>query len=231
MDTRAVLVFDIETIGISFEKLDAQSQEFLLKYAQDDEEKKEAKERTALYPLTGEVIVIGLLNPATGKGKILARNDSGVALLETIGDFDVIGGTEKEILQTFWHLIQSYQTFVTFNGRSFDVPYLMIRSAICGIVPSKNLLSNRYVGSQTYGAQHIDLADQLGFYGAMRKGFNLHMWAKAFGIESPKEGSIHGEDVTPLYYEGKIIDIMKYNIGDVRATAELYERWEKCLNI
>lgn len=226
-----MLVFDVETIGTPFETLDAQSQEFLLKYAQDDTEKKEAKERTALYPLTGEVIVIGLLNPATQKGKILARNDSGVSLPESIGDFDVIGGTEKEMLEMFWRLIESYQTFVTFNGRSFDVPYLMVRSAIYGITPSKNLLSNRYIGSQTYGAQHIDLADQLGFYGAMRKGFNLHMWTKAFGIKSPKEGSVHGEDVTNLYHLGKIVDVIEYNIDDVRATAQLYEKWNIHLNI
>ena len=66
--TRVVL--DIETVGVNFDKLDEKSQEYLLKFAEGEEEIRETKEKMALYPLTGEVVVVGMLNPDTGKGKM-----------------------------------------------------------------------------------------------------------------------------------------------------------------
>ncbi len=92
-------------------------------------------------------------------------------------------------------------------------------------------MSNRYLSLQKYDAIHVDLFDQLTFYGAVRKRFNLHFWAKAFGIKSPKEEGITGDDVGRLYKEGKILEIAKYNAGDLKATKELYEKWEKYLNL
>ncbi len=106
-----------------------------------------------------------------------------------------------------------------------------IRSAIFGIKPSKNLLSNRYLNSQPFGIKHIDLADQLTFYGATRNHFPLHMWSKAFGIESPKEQGVTGDDVTGLYKENKLLEIVEYNLRDLKSTAELYRRWDKYLNL
>jgi hypothetical protein len=106
----------------------------------------------------------------------------------------------------------------------------MIRSAILDVRPSKNLLSNRYLESQKFGATHVDLLDQLTFYGAVRKKFNLHFWTKAFGIQSPKEQGITGEDMSRLYKEGKLLEIAKYNLGDLKATKELYEKWNRYLN-
>ncbi len=111
------------------------------------------------------------------------------------------------------------------------MPFLMIRSAILGIKPSKNLMSNRYLSLQKYDAVHVDLFDQLNFYGAVWKKFNLHMWTKAFGIKSPKEEGITGEDVNRIYKERKFLDIARYNLGDLKATKELYEKWDKFINI
>jgi len=227
------LVFDIETIGIDFESLDKISQEYLLQYAESEEEEEETKERLGFYPLTGEVVAIGILNPDTNRGAVYLRKtnnqqpitnniENGI-LLET--------GTEKEILEKFWETIKPYNYFISFNGRVFDAPFLMIRSAILGIKPSKNLLSNRYLNSQKYDAVHVDLLDQLTFYGITRKKFNLHFWTKAFGIKSPKEEGITGDDVSRLYKEGKILEIAKYNLGDLKATKELYEKWNNYLNL
>ncbi|NIQ03121.1 MAG: hypothetical protein GWM98_24345, partial [Nitrospinaceae bacterium] len=87
--------------------------------------------------------------------------------------------TEREMLEGFWEGAKEYDEFVSFNGRSFDVPFMMTRSAIHGVKPSKDLMSNRYLGSQRFGAKHVDLLDQLSFYGAVRKKGNLHLWARA----------------------------------------------------
>ncbi len=227
------LIFDIETIGVEFESLDKISQKYITQYAENEEEETEAKERLGFSPLTGEIVAIGILNPETNKGAVYLRvSDKGQVTSDKIEEgITIETGSEKEIIEKFWETAKSYNYFVSFNGRGFDVPFLMIRSAILGVKPTKNLMSNRYLSLQKYDAIHVDLFDQLTFYGAVRKRFNLHFWAKAFGIKSPKEEGITGDDVGRLYKEGKILEIAKYNAGDLKATKELYEKWEKYLNL
>lgn len=227
------LIFDIETIGVEFETLDKISREYIEKYTEDEEELEEAKERLGFSPLTGEVVTIGILNPETNKGAVYLRanSKSQIANSELEEGISVEIGDEKQILEKFWEAAKSYNYFITFNGRTFDVPFLMIRSAILGVRPTKNLLSNRYLSLQKYDATHVDLLDQLTFYGAVRKKFNLHFWTKAFGIKSPKEKGITGDEVGKLYKEGKLLEIAKYNLGDLMATKELHERWNKYLNL
>lgn len=228
----AKLVFDVETIGNNFDLLDEITKAHLLKYVESQEDEDEAKKGTSFYPLTGEVVVIGMLNPETNQGKILTRNDKKIKLPDELEPgIAVEQGSEKEILDKFWETAKQYTSFISFYGRGFDVPFLMIRSAILKVRPSKNLLANRYTNLQPFNSKHIDLADQLSFYGAGKKHFPLHMWSKAFGIESPKEQGVTGDDVTALYNENKLLDIVEYNLRDLKSTAELYRRWDKYLNI
>ena len=230
MSNQQKLIFDIETIGVDFESLDELSQEYLLSYTETEEEAKEVKERLSFSPLTGEIVAIGVLNPETNKGAVYFQApEQKIAPFEEQGiSFET--GSEKEIIEKFWEAATHYQQFISFNGRSFDVPFLMIRSAILGIKPTKNLLINRYLSNQPANAYHIDLLDQLTFYGAMRRKFNLHFWCKAFGIKSPKEEGISGDDVKELFKEKKYLEIARYNVGDLLATKELYERWQKYLS-
>jgi predicted PolB exonuclease-like 3'-5' exonuclease len=130
-------------------------------------------------------------------------------------------GTEQEIIRKFWRIIKDHKQFVTFNGRSFDCPFLMVRSAVHRIQPSIDLMPNRYHDV------HIDLLDQLSFLGASRRKFSLDMWCRTFGIKSPKEEGITGYEVRDLYKAGKHIDIARYCAGDLRATSELLSIWEK----
>ena len=138
--------------------------------------------------------------------------------------------SEKEILENFWLVAKHASEFVTFNGRCFDVPFILVRSAIHEVRPSKNLMSNRYLGMQRAGARHIDLLDQLTFYGSVwnNKG-NLHMWTRAFGIESPKGGGVDGGDVGELFKKKEYLKIAQYNVLDIKATMELFEYWENYL--
>ena len=227
------LVFDIETIGVDFNSLDKISQDYLLQYAEDEEEENKIKEQLGFSPLTGEIVAIGILNPDTMKGAIyLKANGKSQIANNELGEGIIVGfGTEKEILEKFWETVKSHNYFISFNGRGFDVPFLMIRSAILGVKPSKNLLSNRYLNSQKWDSVHVDLADQFTFYSAFRQRSNLHMFAKAFGVKSPKEQGIDGYEVGNLYKEGKLLEIAKYNLGDLRATKELYEKWHRYLNL
>lgn len=228
------LVIDIETVGVDFESLDTISQEQLTKYferyAKDDDEVRDQKDKLGFFPLTGHIVAIGILNPETMKGAVYIESDGKGIPAEIAPGIALEWGSESDILKKFWNTALKYNYFITFNGRMFDAPFLMLRSAINGIRPSKNLLTNRYVGSQSFQAIHIDLYDQLGFYGAMRKNFSLHFWANAFGIKSPKESGVDGNDVKKLFEDGKILDIAKYNAGDLVATKELYEKWDEFLN-
>jgi len=90
-------------------------------------------------------------------------------------------------------------------------------------------MSNRYTNSQKFDARHIDLQDQLTFYGTTNYKGSIHMWCKAFNIESPKEEEITGDMVGKYFNEGKYLEIARYNAGDLTATKRLYEYWNKNL--
>jgi len=147
---------------------------------------------------------------------------------EEVGEFVLKSRSEKEMLEAFWDGAQEFKTFVTFNGRGFDVPFLNLRSAIHGIRPSVDLMDGRYLYQQKH-VHHIDLQDQMTFYGAMYRRPSLHLFCRAFGIESPKADGVAGDDVTELFHSKKFRDIAEYNARDVIATTELYRKWLKYL--
>jgi uncharacterized protein YprB with RNaseH-like and TPR domain len=148
------IIFDIETVGKDFESLDKPVQEYLLKYAETSDEKEEIKDRLSFYPLTAEIVTIGLLDPDLQKGFAFFQT-SGDPLLPFEEDNVLYEtGTEKEIIRKFWNVIKKYNQFITFNGRGFDCPFIMIRSAVHKIKPTRDLMPNRYNDA------HIDLLDQ-----------------------------------------------------------------------
>ena len=215
------IIFDIETVGKDFESLDKAMQEYLLRYAGTDDEKEEIKDRLSFYPQTAEIVTIGLFDPDVGKGAAFFQTTGDPLLPFEEDNIRYETGTEKEIIEKFWNAMKTCSQFITFNGRGFDCPFILIRSAVHKIKPTKDLMPNRYNGS------HIDLLDQLTFYGASRRRFSLDMWCRTFGIKSPKEDGITGYEVKDLFRAGRHIDIAKYCAGDLRATKELLSYWEK----
>lgn len=219
------VVFDIETVGFPLESFDVVQQEYLLKFA-DTEEKREAElQKLNLHALTAQIVAIGMLNPDTLGGKVFYQSNQIEHYASEDGKVEFISGDERNILQQFWETILRYEQFITFNGRSFDCPFIMLRSAILGVKATRNLVPYRYDTSK-----HCDLLEQLTFYGAVRK-FNLDFYCKVFGIKSPKSEGITGLDMTSLFSEGKFKDIAQYCLGDIKATAELFLRWDKYLNV
>ena len=217
------VVIDIETLGFPFESFDEVRQEYLLKFAETDAEREEAVQRLSLYPTTAQIIAIGMLNPDTNHGKVIFQSEERIDTFSEEEQVQFVSCSEEEILRQFWNDVTRYDQFVTFNGRGFDCPFLLLRSAILRIKPSRNLMPYRYEPSI-----HCDLLDQLTFYGATRK-FSLDFYCKSFGIESPKSHGITGLDLGRLFGEKRFRDIADYCLGDVRATAELFRRWEENL--
>ena len=232
------LVFDIETVGADFDSFDKITQESLTRWIEKESSSEteyekalnELKNGLGFSPLTGEIVVIGVLDCGKNQGVIYFQapgND-----IKEFSENEIIfkQATEKEMLEKFWQGAKEYDEFIGFNSRGFDAPFLMARSAIHGIKPTRDLMEGRYLYQQR-DAKHIDLQDQLTFYGAVKKRGGLHLWSRAFGIKSPKEEGITGDDVGKLFKEKKFLEIARYNAGDLRATKELYEKWNAYLNI
>ncbi len=219
------VVFDIETLGFPLESFDEKQQEYLMKFAKSDEEKVEAIQKLSLTPFTAQIIAIGMLNPESNQGKVLYQAPKQEPWYSEDGAVEFTPCSESDMLEEFWKTVGHYGQFITFNGRSFDCPFLMLRSAILSIKPSRNLLPYRYSSNE-----HCDLMEQLTFYGAFRK-FNLDFYCKGFGIKSPKSDGITGLDLGPLFQAGRFREIAEYCIGDVRATTELFHRWQTYLAV
>lgn len=227
------LVIDIETAAYDFESLAPSQKEYILRYAEkeSDEQIKQSKSDEAirylsLYPYTSKVIVIGMRNIKSDKTLILYESEENEELIVEEKNTKYLGLTESEMLDFFWAQAKKIDQIITFNGRNFDVPFLMTRSAILKIKPTRNFLK----GSKFSKKAHIDLLDKLTYYGSVRK-FNLDFYCQALGIDSPKGKDITGMEVKELHSAGKIKDIAVYCGEDLRATAELYSFWNEYLNI
>lgn len=232
----AKLVFDIETIGEDFDSLDETTQHVLTNWVEDEtsdtaEREKllaQIREGLGFSPLTGEIVAIGVLDVERDKGVVYYQSpDTDETDTEERG-IRLRPMSEKLMLEHFWSGAKDYDEFIGFNSRAFDAPFLAVRSAVHGITPRVDLMEGRYL-SQQRGVRHIDLRDQLSFYGAVRRAGGLHLWCRAFGIESPKAGGTTGDDVAGLFKAKRYRDIARYNVGDLRATKALYEKWDRHL--
>ncbi len=237
------LTFDIETVPLPWESFSESQQEYLIRGAKTEEEIQKKKDEMGLSPMTAQVVCIGLM--------LCKKNEDGSFNEEKIESFAVDNSiTEKTInevvlstqekcylcseahlLEIFWKILKKYDPIhlISFNGRNFDAPFLMLRSSLLRIKPSKNLMA----GTKFSYAQHTDLIDELTFYsgsayGATRR-FNFDFFARAYGIHSPKSEGIDGSKVPEFFHNGKILEIAEYCLRDVKATWELFKVWNEYL--
>lgn len=238
------LIFDIETAPRNFNELSDSQQEYLIRYAKTPEEEEQKKFEMGLYPLTAHVVTIGLIlmegdgedynmvNTAAFSSSSRIDDDESIKITEKLDSgFMHYITSEKKLLETFWSIIKKYPeaTLISFNGRNFDAPFLMLRSALLEIRPTRNIMQ----GTKFNYSQHIDLIDELTFfspssYGATKR-FNFDFYAREFGITSPKSEGVDGSMVGNLYKNGQIRTIAEYCLRDVKATWELFLKWQKYL--
>lgn len=221
----ATLVLDIETVGIDLEALHDSARAYLLRAAQRESTEElrvaaEAKirDQMSLWPLTARIVAIAMVNVESGGGRVYYDSPQPEAFTADDGRSRCVGNDESGCLGAFWKDVRHYDRVVTFNGRGFDLPFLMLRSAIHGLRPSRNLMTRK----------HVDLLDELTFRGATRR-FNLDFYCQTFGIESPKAAGVRGSDVADLHRAGEYQKIAQYCLRDAVATAALYKRWRDTL--
>jgi hypothetical protein len=220
----STVAFDIEVVGYDWEALDEATRGYLLERCRDEEERSRVADRLALTLGCGKVVAIGLYNLHEERGAVLLEGPH--------ADFQPwpgrqdgaywFRGNEAQLLEAFWHRLGHYGQLVSFFGRSYDGPVLMVRSAMLGITPSRNLVPPRY------SAEHVDLMEVLRFHGAVREHYSLEYWCRRFGIESPKT-ILDGSQVERFYRAGRLEEIADYCLRDCQATARLFQRLEKTL--
>ena len=232
------LVIDIETVGESFEEMDAITQMELTKNITAEVgsdayqgELDIIKRNLVFSPTTGEIVAIGVLDVERSRGIVYFQAPGSDVVEFEKENIIYKPMDERQILDSFWGGAAHYDEFITYNGRGFDIPYINARSAKYGVRIGKNLMSNRYVNNQDYEARHVDLYDQFGYYGAVYRQGSMHMWTRLFGIDTPKGGEVSAKTVGDAFREGKYKEIAEYNAKDLWATKALYEYWSEYMKV
>lgn len=138
--------------------------------------------------------------------------------LEPPADFPVavLGGDEREILQSFWKLATETNLFVGHNVLDFDLRFIHQRSMIHQIKPSRELPFARFRSAPIFDTMH-----EWSKWG--REHISLDLLARALGIPSPKE-CLDGSKVYPYYRAGKLAEICEYCKCDVDTVRQVYRR-------
>ena len=202
MGQPATLVIDIETVGQDPDLIPARAREILFK-VDSEEDRLKITETLGLDPCTGRIICIGVHWIELDRSRVYCQDN------------------ERELLANFWSDIGQIrpQRFVTFNGKSFDFPYINIRSAINGVpIPRDILLDSRRFSTE----RHFDVREVLTNFDRYRKG-TLEFFCNIFGVNSPKDG-IDGSKVGDYFKQGRLDEIANYCLADCKATGELYQR-------
>ncbi len=133
-----------------------------------------------------------------------------------------------ELTRLFWAGWEAYRqpTFVTFNGRAFDLPLLELAAFRYGIgvrnwfnvvAKSWDQKRNRYnLGS------HLDLYDILTNFGATRFSGGLDLAANLLG--KPGKLEVKGHMVQDMYHQGRLQEISDYCRCDVLDTYFVFLR-------
>ena len=131
------------------------------------------------------------------------------------------GNDEKSMLESFSSFVYKHQPdLVTYNGRSFDLPVLALRSLRHGVAMSwyySGRVRHRYSEEG-----HLDLCDMLSDHGAARS-LSLDAVARLIGL--PGKVGVDGSQVEGLYKAGQLAEVQRYCLADVAQTAFLFLRF------
>ncbi len=150
-----------------------------------------------------------------------------------VGDFGNGSDEEEAIIRHFFDYIEERNPrLVSFNGRSFDMPMLLIRAMKYNLsFPAWFDQNNPQLNKtkwenyrQRYAEEfHTDLLETLGNFGAVRN-LKLDLLCTMAGI--PGKYDVSGDQVTELYFAGKLEKIREYCQSDVLNTYWLWLKYE-----
>jgi len=198
------LVFDIETIPQADHELSPlQKAKIEEKEEKSEYWKNDKRKEMALSPWFGKVVCIGLYYPELDKRVAFTSKQ------------------EKEVLEGFWKEIARFKgTFVSYNGLSFDIPFIKTRSLILNIDPTnEDFLNTRRF--QLY--PHFDVAQHIADWENRYK-ISLDLVCDSLGIPSPKEGEVKASTVYDFYKLDRLDLIEEYCLRDLSATFDVFNK-------
>jgi hypothetical protein len=216
-----ICVFDIETIP------DAELIRKILGFEGDDDsvsrmavQEQEAKSGSGFLPLPFHKVVA-----------ISAVIADDFGIFRKVSSIE--GKDEFEMIKNFLGFINKHNPkLVSFNGRSFDMPLLMLRAMQYNLtchayfeVENKELNKNKWENYRVRFSDrfHVDLMDHLCEFGAVR-GLKLDHVCSMVGL--PGKYDVHGDQVMALFYANEIEKIKEYCESDVLNTYWLFLKYE-----
>jgi predicted PolB exonuclease-like 3'-5' exonuclease len=129
---------------------------------------------------------------------------------------------ERSILADFSEFVGRHRpALVTYNGRTFDMPVLALRSLHCA-VPMPWYYRDRALRHRYSETGHIDLCDWLADHGAARSS-SLDALARLIGL--PGKSGVDGSQIEGMFKAGLLGRIQDYCLSDVVQTALLFLRF------
>ncbi len=195
------IVFDIETVADETVPIEI-VQEILGNLKKKSEA--DAVAEFGLSPLTGKICCIGYGRAETEDEPLKIKG--------------IVSKDEKVVLNAIAELVNSSSqltTFITFNGKNFDLPFIKIRAAINEVPINFQFTDKKY---DLY--PHFDVRSALTNFEQYGKG-SLEVWARRFGIMT--DGEATGADIQGLYNAGQFDEIANKCKGDILKTYALYQ--------
>ncbi|MFZ9090794.1 MAG: 3'-5' exonuclease [Planctomycetaceae bacterium] len=225
MSDVSYLIFDVETVGDGN----------LIQQVRYPEERLSPREAVARYRSqlleeTGkDILPLTFVLPVS------------VAVAKVRSDFSLIDVSvldhphyrPEQIVRGFWQGWNHYQrpTFVTFNGRGYDIPVMEVAAFRFGIgIPAWFNIDSRsfeQARNRYNQAAHLDLQDLLTNFSAFRMNGGLNLLAHL--IHRPGKAGIDGSLVQDMFYDGKVDEINDYCRCDVLDTYFVFLRTQVLL--
>lgn len=224
-----MLILDIETYKTDDQALIA----YEVAGKKREDYKQSALEKLAINPHTGKVILVGMLNSSPVAGAQEVIYPEGAVVEEQNIMYQVMlgldGKSETDILKLVWadisEELDNGGQIITYNGKSFDIPYLIRRSMICNIPVvhrrgGDNIFYPYDLIKKYSSEAHLDLFEKLNpNYGDF---VSLNKWAYVMGITTDMGSK--GSDVGEWFEKGEFDKIKEHCSEDLWKTFYVYER-------
>jgi hypothetical protein len=217
---RCVVAWDIETVPLPEPQLTSTHQErieketrILLDRQNDLDDAQAQRLAQSTHSLTGRICCISAVAGTLSDG----HRDPVSFTAASLED-------EPAMLERFWDKISGFNcepVWVTFNGKKFDVPFLLARSARHEIERTRDDLVDTYPYSFD---PHADL------YGAFQPcRYTLEDMCTLLGVD-PSKADFDGSQVAEAVADGRIDEVAAYCERDVEATWRCYARMHSYLS-
>lgn len=128
----------------------------------------------------------------------------------------VLEGSEADLLKRFWTLAAQAHLFIGHNIFDFDLRFILKRSIINQVKPSRELSFARYRNTPIFDTMHE-------WERWARYGTSLKTLGHVLGIPVTK-GPFDGSQVSDLFAQGRAKEIYDYCKRDVELTRAVYHR-------